>query len=760
MSAGSKLKLSVRELVDFAARKGDLVQTYQKTPTHLEGIKGHQYVQSLRSENWDKELTLKHDFQFQSYLVTLHGRADLVDQANFTLEEIKTTYTHDIPQHKFSCDLAQAKVYAYMLWQDREEITAVVNYYHLGESSENKRFHSFSSAELLNDINQYLKIYLEFYSKYQKCEKAYLEELKSAPFPHAEFRPSQRGIAKEVYRNIRDGKLLMFEAPTGTGKSLSTLFPASKALGEKQSRQILYLSAKTAAQQSALDALKQITKDSFSCLQISAREKVSTSSQEEIKKDYFERLPRARLAALEIGFLDQHELNKIAQQYHVCPFQLSLEMIPWQKIIIADFNYFFDPMVSFDYFENSKIDLLLDEGHNLLERARSMYSVSLDTAYLEKIRKLLKTKKAKSACRKIIVSIQKKFDELSMGQHLSTFEFVPDLIRSFLESCAQEFENDQQSLPGLESKDEVQNELKELYRFLKIYDFSTQEDIFYVDKYHLSRNPKLKLHLYCSQVHRHLVSKWKKLNSLCLFSATLSPEFYFQQCLALEQAKFYKLPPVFPRENQLTLALDYIDTRWLNRHSSLEILCGSILEIYKAYPGKHIVYFPSYQYLEMAKEVLYNQVPCIYQERSQESREKFLNGFFNDKNPVLGLAILGGVFAEGIDFKGEALKSCVIIGTGMPQPSFRMEQLNRCLSNDGLDAFLYNFLIPGITRLIQTAGRLIRTESDKGILVLIDPRFKQQQYLQYLPQSWQLNHINSPDQSLKLIQEFKKNEES
>jgi DNA excision repair protein ERCC-2 len=760
MSAGIKLKLAVRELVNFAARKGDLVQTYQKTPTPMEGIKGHQFVQSLRSEDWDKELTLKHVFELPPYSVTLHGRADLVDQANFVLEEIKTTYTHDIPEHKFSCDLAQAKVYAYMLWQDREKITTVVNYYHLEESSENKRFHSFSSAELLNDINQYLKIYLEFYSKYQECEKAYLDELKSASFPHAQFRPSQRGIAKEVYRNIRDGKQIMFEAPTGTGKSLSTLFPASKALGEKQSRQILYLSAKTAAQQSALDALRQVTKYNFSCLQISAREKVSTCSQEEVKKDYFERLPKARLAALERGFLDQHGLSKIAQQHQICPFELSLEMIPWQKTIIADFNYFFDPVVSFDYFENSKMDLLLDEGHNLLERARSMYSVSLDTAFIEKIRKLLKTKKAKSACRKIIVSIQNKFDELSMGQHLVNFEFVPDLIRDFLESCSQEFENDQQSLPGLESMDELQTELKELYRFLKIYEFSTKEDIFYVDKYRLSRNPKLKLHLCCSQVHRHLVSKWKKLNSLCLFSATLSPAVYFQQSLALQQAKFYKLPSVFPCENQLTLALDYIDTRWQNRLSSLELLCESILEIYKAYPGKHIVYFPSYKYLEMAKEVLHNHAPCIYQEKSQESREFFLKGFFNDKSPVLGLAILGGAFAEGIDFKGEALKSCVIIGTGMPQPSFRMEQLNCHLSNDGLDAFLYNFLIPGITRLIQTAGRLIRTESDKGILVLIDPRFKQQQYLQYLPQSWQLNHINSLDKSLKLIQEFKKNEES
>ncbi|MDD7985485.1 helicase C-terminal domain-containing protein [Lentisphaera marina] len=389
-----------------------------------------------------------------------------------------------------------------------------------------------------------------------------------------------------------------------------------------------------------------------------------------------------------------------------------------------------------------------------------MFSVSLDTAFLEKISKLLKTKKAKSACRKIVISIQRKFDELSLGEHLATFEFVPQLISNFLESCSQELEKDQQNLPGLESKDELQNELKDLYSFLKVYESSTQEDIFYIDKYHLSRNPKLKLYLCCSQVHRHLASKWKTLNSLCVFSATLSPEFYYQKSLALQQAKFYKLPPVFPRENQLSLALNYIDTRWQNRHSSLGILCESILQIYKAYPGKHIVYFPSYKYLEMAKEVLYNQVPCIYQEKSEESREFFLKGFFTDKIPVLGLAILGGAFAEGIDFKGEALKSCIIIGTGMAQPSFKMKQLNHRLSNDGFDAFLFNFLIPGITRLIQTAGRLIRTESDKGILVLIDPRFMQQQYLQYLPHFWQINQLNSLEESLKLIEEFKKNEKN
>ena len=386
MSSGIKLKLAVRDLVEFAARSGDLSQSYHKTPTHLEGIEGHKFVQSQRSEDWDKEYFVKQVFKFDSHQITLQGRADLVHFKDLIVEEIKTTFVNEISDGKFSVDLAQAKVYAYMLWPDHDRVSTVVNYFHLEEKVENKKIFEYSSSELLSEVQQYIKVYLDFYLKYLDHSKKFLNELKNVEFPYAEYRPSQKGIAREIYRNIRDKESLMFEAPTGTGKSMSALFPASKALAMGESKQVLYLSAKTAAQQSALDALRVISKDHFSCLQITAREKISKRTDPDVIKGYYDRLPEARLEALEVGFLDTKTLINLATKHQLCPFELTLEMIPWQKVIIADFNYYFDPMVAFDYFDNLKIDLLIDESHNLIDRVREMYSISLDTAHLEKLK--------------------------------------------------------------------------------------------------------------------------------------------------------------------------------------------------------------------------------------------------------------------------------------------------------------------------------------------------------------------------------------
>ena len=254
--------------------------------------------------------------------------------------------------------------------------------------------------------------------------------------------------------------------------------------------------------------------------------------------------------------------------------------------------------------------------------------------------------------------------------------------------------------------------------------------------------------------------KWKRAKSTTFFSATLSPEFYYQKNLALEQAKFYKLPPVFESSNQLSMAYNFIDTRWQSREKSLRELCDTIIAVYQKYPGKHIAYFPSYKYMEMAKGLLEPEVNCVTQENSPEGKDFFLKHFFDSDEHILGLAILGGALAEGVDFKGDALKSCIIIGTGMPQPSFEREQLGLTLKEQGHDVFDFNFLIPGITRLIQTAGRLIRSESDRGILLLIDPRFSQQQYLQYLPSQWNFHQVHSLDYGLKLIEEFSANEKN
>ena len=579
------------------------------------------------------------------------------------------------------------------------------------------------------------------------------QSLARQTFPYGGFRTGQRAFAAAVYRCCRDGRTALLQAPTGIGKTMGALFPALKAMAEGRTDRILYLTAKTTGQQSAEDALRLLVSDGASCrsVTLTAKDKICFMPGTpcdpdfcEYARGYYDRLGPALVKLQGFNLVNRERIEEAARSASICPFELSLDSAGCSDVIIADYNYAFDPAVYlrrvFDDDLKEKVTLLIDEAHNLVDRGRSMFSAELSRKLLLSARKLLAESRRVPAALETVNSI---FLSLSRGEAfdapleriLPTLpENLAEAVRKLVRQLDEWLAIQQASADGT---------LVDLYfqclGFLRVADDLDQSHAVILRG---SSRQELTLSLQCLDPASWLAKRHQQVHAAIFFSATLAPANFYMRFMGIpEQAMRASLPSPFDARQTGVYVLP-VDTRFHFREGSLDRVVASVSALYLAKPGAYLVSFPSYAYQEAVYRAFVQacpDVPTRYQHRNMTDEERliFLSGF--DGQPVVGFCVMGGAFTEGIDLLGDCLIGMVVVGVGLPGISLERDEISRRTGQQqGLaqEGFSYAYTYPGITRVLQAAGRVIRSEQDRGVICLLDQRYFRPVYRDLMPEHW------------------------
>ncbi|MDR0922580.1 MAG: ATP-dependent DNA helicase [Lactobacillales bacterium] len=763
-------RISVRQLVEFILKKGSINQRYATSEhTALEGSRIHRLLQKEMEkeygDSYQSEVSMKQIVVMNAQEVLVDGRADGIIQfenGKVTIDEIKTSepaFENVLPEQ---VDLYwyQVMVYGYFYCLDNEleEITLQLTYYQTTEEKITREQKIFSYLELesfFSDLIGKYEAWLVFQENWRMLRNETIQQLE---FPFDSYRKGQRELSVAVYNTIRQSKKLYVEAPTGTGKTISTLFPTVKAMGEKFDgepiERIFYLTAKTITRQVVEDGfqalqtkrlkMKAVTltsKDKICFLE----ERICTPEACPFANGYYNRINEALWDLLNNeDQMTRSVIESYARKHTVCPFELSLDVSLWCDLVICDYNYLFDPRVYLRRFfedEDKSNVFLVDEAHNLVDRSRSMYSATLSK---EKIMRLKHTVKGEEKLVKHLEKINQEFLKLKrvmeeedvtfMSQHSEVSSIIAPINR-FNEFAREWLAQNQEH----EEQKEVLDFYFDCLAYLRIseyYDdhFMTYMEITYSD---------VLLKQFCMDPSYVLNQTFQKGCGAVLFSASLTPLFYYQQVLGGEENDFrYLVESPFDKENQQVIIDRSIQTTYRNRERSIEPIVERLTTFIQAKQGNYLFFFPSYKYLDdvyVEFALINKKVKILVQDTimTEEEREKFLAQFEeNAAQTTVGFCVLGGIFSEGIDLKGTRLIGTAIVSVGLPQLNQETELLKKYFDETLNAGFSYAYQIPGMNKVIQAAGRVIRTSQDKGVVLLLDERFARKDYQQYFPLHW------------------------
>ncbi len=783
------LSVSVGKLIEFSCKTGDLFFTAPAGPSAQEGIRAHKKLQQQIPKESEAEFSLKVTLPelISGYRVTIQGRVDILHPAQDLLsvpllEEIKTTYVHPdkIPDSQKQLQWAQLKLYGYAYGlhqlEQGDTLPSEVDLQAVWYNIKDKQVFREKSTCGREALETFAREAIERYCAWQRSVHEQLQQTRADsqalafPFPH--YRAGQREMAVSVYRCLRDAQMLMLEAPTGIGKTMSSLYPSLKALGEGLVDKVVYLTAKNSGREAVLDAVEkmQASELKLSVLVLKAR-KLSCACRNgacerdldgacPFTKGFYDRLPEAREALIKGPLMTPERLAEVGQAYRLCPFELSISMLPWATLVVCDFNYVFDPLVGLSYFDDNsdRIALLVDEAHNLGDRSRDMYSALADRSMTQRAAKECKThyplihKAAKGGVRALDrwskdcglgVSVHEVFNAEG-ERNEETGDAVTRAQARVIEAVSLSLEQGG-SLP-----DSVNDWLREVYRYLAIDALLTEEHrvITTVDE---RKTPKGTFHeqaiaLRCLNASAYLEKIYNKFHSTVLFSASLRPPEYFQSRLGLPAGiQNHVLPSPFEPSQLGVFVCSHIDTRYQYRDRSVGDIVDIVFATYRAKAGNYLVFFPSYRFMNQVAEAFqerHQDVAIIQQASasSDEQRAEFLQAFEGAKN-TLGFAIMGGIFGEGVDYVGDKLIGAIVVGVGLPQINEEQDLIKASSEASGHNGFDYAYRYPGLIRVLQAAGRVIRTEQDRGVLVLVDSRFSQVFYRRLWPSHWQAQTV-------------------
>ncbi len=755
-----QVRISVRNLVEFVLRSGDIDnrrgRTAQKEAMQ-EGSRIHRKIQRRMGASYHAEVPLKLELELESYVLVIEGRADgiLIEGEQVTVDEIKGIYqdvhslTEAVPVH-----LAQAKCYGYMygVQAGLTELTLRMTYCNL-DTEEIRYFHE---AYSLKELAAWFESLVESYRKWSdfqyRAKQKRQVSIQNLPFPFP-YREGQKELVAGVYRTIRRGKILFIQAPTGTGKTISTVFPAVRGVGEGYGEKIFYLTAKTITRTVAWEAFELLRRKEYqgSVITITAKEKLCLCQEMECNpvscpyaKGHYDRVNDAVFDLVNREKEISGEcLMAQARAFRVCPFEMCLDTALWMDVIICDYNYVFDPNVYLKRFfaEGVKGDyiFLIDEAHNLVERGREMYSASLyKEAFLE-IKKLVKEYSGSVArslekCNKLLLEMKRQC------QGYQLLDTIGGLIFQLLNLAAAMDEFLQKNMEFPEKKKALEFYL-ELRHFLNMYERLDENYVIYTRH---QEDGRFLLKLFCVNPAVNLQSCLNKGRSAVFFSATLLPIQYYKKLLSTREDNYaVYAQTVFSREQSLILVASDVSSKYTRRNQQeFQRIAAYIREVVWARKGNYMVFFPSYKMLEQVLEACMEQEEGIeFQVQRpgmrEEEREEFLQAFSQEREgSFVGLCVMGGIFSEGIDLKGERLVGAVIVGTGIPQISEEREILKQFYEEREGNGFDYAFRYPGMNKVMQSAGRVIRTAADHGVILLLDERFLQQEYQRLFPREW------------------------
>ncbi|MDB5779550.1 MAG: 2 domain protein [Polaromonas sp.] len=778
--------VAVRALCEFTAKQGDLDLRFTPSPTAQEGIAGHALVASRRGAGYQAEVSLSGDYKE----LRVRGRADGYDAQNNQLEEFKTFRGElaALPDNHRQLHWAQVKVYGWLLCQKLQlaEVRLALVYLDIGSQQETVLAEHFSADALEGYFEAQCEKFLDWARQELAHRAARDAALAAMAFPHAGFRTGQRELAEAVYRSAASGRCLMAQAPTGIGKTIGTVFALLKAAPRQQIDKIFFLAAKTPGRRLALDALGLIKgsaqKIPLRVIELVARDKACEHLDKAchgescpLARGFYDRLPAARSAALAEpgagGLLDKEALRTVALAHGVCPYYLSQDLVRWSDVAVGDYNYYFDVSAllhGLTVANGWRASVLVDEAHNLVDRARTMYSAELDQAELAGVRQ-----SAGPALKKPLDRLHRVWRDLARDpehppdQAYQVRASLPDRFLLALQQATAAITDDMEAHPA-----RVDAALQRFYfdalHFSRmaesfgphsLFDITLDDARVRTAPFGASR-PAARFSRLCIRnvvPAPFLAPRFAAARSVALFSATLSPQNYHADTLGLPaDTAWVDVPSPFLAGQLAVQVVSDISTRYQHRALSLTPISQLMARQYHDKPGNYLVFLSSYDYLQTLAErfgLLYPQVPMWRQTRRMDeaARGEFLARFMPEGRGI-GFAVLGGAFAEGIDLPGQRLIGAFIATLGLPQVNPVNEQIKlRMAENFGArQAYDYTYLYPGIQKVVQAAGRVIRTTQDQGVIFLMDDRFARPEVRRLLPAWWlvrqmRIRHANAED---------------
>ena len=766
------IKLSIGTIVGLVMRCGDIDSRFRDTAAMHKGSAAHRKIQSRAGDGYEKEVALRLEAVADDIPIILQGRADgIITDKNggITIDEIKTTTLPlDVIFGQHEQHLAQAKCYAHMYLCTADidvPDTVCVQLTYFQQESEEIRRHTwdFTPAELaafFDDLLDKYTIWLRFQRDWAVLRD---ESIRHTTFPFDTYRRGQRELAATAYRTIRAQKKLFATAPTGIGKTLSALFPSVKAMAEGLADKLFYLTAKTITRGVAEDAIRLMTDDSglrFKSITLRAKEKICPNAECFCTPDACERA-KGHYARINDALYDLIEHNDLitaditieyARKHNVCPHEFELDSSLWCDLIIGDYNHVFDPVVYLHrYFgaeskyDDKKYVFLIDEAHNLVDRVREMYSAGLGKAAFSHIAARLRGKDVLTrVLRKASREVKDHFaDAAEMLEHQGTTSRVQAAQDAVFRDAVGLFAAAAGDWLAANKTNDFAADVLSLY-------FEVQRYLLIADLYdeHYTAITELKgkdvaITLFCLDTSKAAAQMLARGKAAIIFSATLSPLPYYRDILGgNDEDVMVNLPSPFDPDNLLIIAHCGISTKFADREKSYEPIAQAIGQTIGNRRGNYFAFFPSYEYMRYVHEEFVRQHPDVdtmmqSTEMTEEAREDFLRAFDADNEETLiGFVVLGGIFSEGIDLKGDRLIGAIITSVGIPRVSLRQDLIRDYFDNKNGQGYDYAYTFPGINKVLQAAGRVIRTESDSGVVVLIDSRYQWGKYRALLPRHW------------------------
>ena len=775
----TEIRISVRALVEFILREGDLDNRVTGKADLLAmqaGGRLHRKIQRRMGADYKAEVSLKITVPMEGFDCLVEGRADgiFTEDGLVYIDEIKGVYRDlKLIGEPLGVHLAQALCYAYIYASQNglERIGVQMTYGNL-ETEELKFFREIREFKELEDwfsglMKEYEK-WARFQTEWKESRKASIRPLEF-PFP---YREGQRDLAAGVYRTIARKKRLFIQAPTGVGKTMSTVFPAVKAVGEGLGDRIFYLTAKTVTRTVAEEAFDILRQNGLrmKTVTLTAKEKLCICEETQCNpeacpyaKGHFDRINEAVYELLTEGpdRLDRETLLSQAHKHQVCPFELSLDTASWTDAVICDYNYVFDPNVRLKRFfaEGVKGDylFLIDEAHNLVERGREMFSASLcKEDFLELKRKLKgrykKAERCLERCNKYLLRLKKECETYQLHEDVGAFQLQLLSLSTELDRIREE---------GAEPE-----LLKDVLDFwFQVRDFLNTADRLndnYVIYSELGEDGRFRLKLYCVEIAENLRECLDKGRAAVFFSATLLPMPYYKHLLGDENDyAVYARSPFSPEKRLLLLCQD-VSSRYTRRNrTEYERIAAWLAAMAEGKKGNYLAFFPSYRMMldvyDIFEEQYGGNVECVLQRSGmkEEEREAFLERFREQSgSSLLGFCVLGGIFSEGIDLKHEALIGAAVVGTGLPLVCHEREILRNYYEERHMDGFAYAYRYPGMNKVLQAAGRVIRTDEDQGVILLLDDRFQGSDYRRLFPLEWEGFQVCRLPDAEKRIKKF------
>lgn len=761
-----KVRISVRNLVEFILRSGDLDNSRGSSGDKEAMLKGgrlHRKIQRSMKGNYQAEVSLKRESEYEDVIIQVEGRADgiFTEDGEFWIDEIKGTYGNlqamevPVPVHR-----AQAMCYGW-IYGEKEGLSQIgiqMTYSHL-DTEDTRRFREIFSMEELK--NWYQKL-LDDYHKWISCSLSWKKErnasMKDLQFPFP-YREGQREIVSGVYHTVSSKKTLFVQAPTGVGKTMSAIFPSVRAIGEGKGETLFYLTAKTITGTVAWEAFHTLRENGlkFKVTAITAKEKLCFLDSPECTpekcpyaKGHFDRVNDAVYELWTTEEVYSREVIRAhAEKWQVCPFEMCLDLSVWVDGVICDYNYAFDPNVHLKRFFGENISgdyiFLIDEAHNLVERGREMYSAEISRQTLFTLRKKIRKHfpKLARALDKASRQMLELEEDLKASQNPYQVLSNPGVLPVTFLTISGELE---EILEEKNLEEELRKEILEFYfvvrDFLNVSELVDENYVVYTECF---GENDFRLRLFCVNPAANLSEYLKKGRSAVFFSATLFPMLYYRELLTTETDAYgiYVQSPFSAKNRRILIGSD-VSSRYTRRnHTEYRKIAEYISRCVWQRQGNYMVFFPSYRLMEDVYQVYEEEfsvdwVRCIWQnsDMTEREREEFLEEFQSREGTLVGFCVLGGIFSEGVDLTGESLIGAIIVGTGLPQIGSEREILKEYYDRKKQSGFDYAYRYPGMNKVLQAAGRVIRTKEDRGVILLLDDRFLGRDYGEIFPREW------------------------